>query len=310
MPVYLLYGEDTFSSRHKLEEIKGRFFNANFGETNITNLEGPSLDWKQFQRACFLRPFFSPKRLVIVKNISKGKKEEIEKISQIINAVPDFTIVVFYEEQNNLLDIAFFKKLKKEKKAEKFSLMSTSELIKWVEEGVKKEEGKIEREASFRLVQIVGPNLWRASLEIKKLVSYKDGGLIKKEDVELLVKEEVSPNIFTLVDAVAKKDTKTASVLLTDLIESGENESYILSMIAYQFRNLLVVKDLEERSQPLSKAGLHPFVLSKTKSQSINFSTEKLKNIYGKILEADIHMKSGSLRPHLALDLLLAEIVS
>lgn len=307
MPCYLLHGEDTFSSRKKLEEIKSRFFNSNMGDINITTLEGDNLTFEQIEKAAFITPFLSPKRLIIIKNlITKGKKEIQEKTAESLNTFPSFSIVVFYEEGKIEKTSPLFLKLKSSKKAQEFTLLSQYSLTNWISKEVSERGGKIESNAVFRLAQITGPDLWRVSQEIDKLISYKKDGAIQKEDVELLVKEEIHPKIFSLIDALGERNIRKANILLSELLGLGENESYILSMIAYQIRNLLIIKDLLEKQKPLSISGLHPFVLEKTQSQAKNFTKTQLKNIYGKLLETDYNIKTGQLKPHLALDLLVS----
>jgi len=311
MPAYLLYGEDTFSSRKKLAEIKSRFVDRNMGAINITNFNGETLDLGQFKRAAFLAPFFSPKRLIVVINfLKKAKKEEVEKITHLLSELPDFSIVVFYEEGEVDTTSVLFRQLKKEKRVERFPLLTPGQLVKWILKEVQKEGGKIDYQAAVFLAGIVGPDLWRLSLEINKLVLYKNQSTINKKDVEALVKTEVHPRVFDLIDAVAQKNFSLAIKILKGLIEAGENESYMLSMIAYQFRNLLMLKDLTEQGRPLSEIGLPAFVLAKTRRQAQDFSFPRLKEIYGKILETDINIKNGILKPHLALEILIAEIVS
>jgi len=95
--------------------------------------------------------------------------------------------------------------------------------------------------------------------------------------------------------------------LLSELISFGENESYILSMIAFQFRNLLIVKEFLEKGRSLDDIGLHPYALKKAKIQANNFTNKQLREIYGKLLETDINIKTGNLKPHVALDLLISE---
>jgi len=310
VPCYLLYGEDTFSSRRKLEEIKSRFFYANMGDINITVLEGESLAPETLQRAACLIPFLAPKRLVIVKNLlNKGKNESKKRIAELLETFPPFSIVVFYEEGEVDKNSELYKKLKAKKGVQRFPLLPANQLLRWAEREVEAKGGQIEREALYRLVQIVGPDLWRASLEIEKLVSYKKKGIIKKEDVETLVREEIHPKIFELIDALGERNIKKAYSLLSELISFGENESYILSMIAYQFRNLLIVKEFLEKGRPLDSIGLHPYALKKAKIQANNFTNKQLREIYGKLLEADINIKTGNLKPHVALDLLISEFL-
>ncbi len=95
-------------------------------------------------------------------------------------------------------------------------------------------------------------------------------------------------------------------------LEKGDSALYLLSMINFQFRNLLIIKDLIENNKPynviLREAKLHPYVIKKSYLQTNKFTFQKLKKIYQKIFEADIQIKTGQLIPETALDLLVAGI--
>ena len=79
-------------------------------------------------------------------------------------------------------------------------------------------------------------------------------------------------------------------------------------MVAYQFRNLLIIKELMEKGEPYGaiakKSGLHPFVVQKTYYLCNQFSLLELKKIYNKIFQTDADIKIGKIEPELALDLL------
>ncbi len=79
-------------------------------------------------------------------------------------------------------------------------------------------------------------------------------------------------------------------------------------MISYQFRNILVIKDLLEKGKPLSNSKLHPFVVKKSYQQAQQFSFGELKKIYRKIFEVDYKIKTGQIESQMALELLIAEI--
>jgi DNA polymerase-3 subunit delta len=73
----------------------------------------------------------------------------------------------------------------------------------------------------------------------------------------------------------------------------------------------LVKSEVERGSQfpaLAKKIKMHPFVLRKTFDQSKNFSFQALKNIYEKLAQTDMAVKSGRLESRAALDLLVAEI--
>ena len=117
-----------------------------------------------------------------------------------------------------------------------------------------------------------------------------------------------------MIDYLGQKKVKLALKELDTLKQSGEHEIYILSMIVYQFRNLIQAKDVLSQGgnkNDLSKrAKLHPFVATKSISQAKNFSFEELKGIYGKLMELDYRLKSGQIEPNLALEAFIVEVGS
>ena len=95
-------------------------------------------------------------------------------------------------------------------------------------------------------------------------------------------------------------------------MEKGDNPLYLLSMINYQFKNLLIVKDLMGKQRPyyfIQKiTRLHPFVVKKSYQQAGKFTFSELKKIYWKIFQADLDIKTGKINPETALDLLITGI--
>jgi len=148
--------------------------------------------------------------------------------------------------------------------------------------------------------------------EIEKLINFKSGKTITEADVEELVKAKIDSDIFKTIDALASRNKLTAFKLLHQHLSQGESEIYLLSMLAYQFRNLLLVKSqLEQGTQFQSlgkKINLHPYVLRKSFDQSKSFSLAALKKIYERLAEIDLGIKSGQMESRVALDLIVGEI--
>ena len=147
--------------------------------------------------------------------------------------------------------------------------------------------------------------------------SYGKNKKIEAKDIDLLVRPKIEPEIFKTIDAISDKNNfnsgkKWALELLHGHIEKGDHPLYLLSMINFQFRNLLVVKELMEKNQPyysiLKTTGLHPFVVKKSYEQAAKFSLKELKEIYKKIFQLDLNIKTGKMGAELALDYLVASI--
>ncbi|HOW12989.1 MAG TPA: DNA polymerase III subunit delta [Candidatus Pacearchaeota archaeon] len=313
--IIFLYGEDTYRSSEKLNEII-----ENYKKTHKSGLNLKYLDFKDsenkdiffdfFENNLFQNSIFKEKKLwVIINSFSNQKfKEKFLKESKKILESDD--IFIFLEKEipdsKNLL----FKFLKKNAKCQEFKLLENKELKKWIKKEFEKYNTKIEEKEIEKLIFYVGNDLWRLNNEIKKLANYKD--IIKSEDIDLLIKPKIETNIFKTIDAISQKDKKTAIKLIYKHLENGDNPLYLFSMIEFGFRNLLIVKNLSEKYQNYSliikKSGLHPFVAQKSYFQAKNFSFEELKKIYQKLFQIDLDIKTGKIKPEAGLEMFLAEI--
>jgi len=144
------------------------------------------------------------------------------------------------------------------------------------------------------------------------LVNFKRRQKIELKDTELLIKPKIETDIFKTIDSLAAKNKKQALELIHKHLEKGDNPLYLLSMINFQFRNIIAVKDLIEKNKPysviLQQTKLHPFVVKKSYWQAQKFSFPELKKIYQKIFQVDLAIKTGKIDSGLALDTLIAEI--
>ena len=150
------------------------------------------------------------------------------------------------------------------------------------------------------------------SNEIKKIISFKRKGSVSVEDIETLIESKIDVDIFKTIDAIASRNKKRALELIRGHLKKGDYPLLILSMINFQFRNTVIVKDMMEKNIPygdiLKKTRLHPFVIRKSCNLARKFSKEELKKIYQNIFKVDLNIKTGKVEPQTALDVLVAQI--
>lgn len=313
--ILFLYGEDAYRSKQKLDAIKAKYIDKSLGDTNLSVLdfEDKTINFDQVVREMLAFPFLANSRLVVTKNLLlSGKKDIQDKIKNFLPKVPASTNIVIYEGGLPDKRVALFKYLSKPKISEEFKFLENHKLRKWVIDEVEKLGGSIEESATEIIIEYVGNDLWRMSNEIKKLTAYSLK--LKAQDVEALVKPKIEGNIFGMIDAIGQQNSKAAIKFLHDLVDSGENELYIFTMIVYQFRNLLIVKDAIKNSKQVSnfqlakQVGLNPYVVEKTIKQASGLTFNELKKIYEKLLDYDIKMKTGKIDPSIALDVLVLEL--
>ncbi len=310
--ILFFYGEDTYRLKQKIKELKQKFIDASLGDTNLSVLDGKTAPYPEIVRQILAMPFLAKSRLIIIENlIHDGKPEVKEKIVEFLPKIPASSIVVFMEEGIPDKRTSLYKKLNQPKISQEFKLLDDIELQKWIRKEVGDREATIEPKAIEQLISYVGNDLWRMGNELDKLVGYS--GQVTVENIELLVKPQIESNVFNLIDNISAKNRKKSLFELHQLLEGGQNELYILSMIVYQFRNLLIVRDFLERGTTsqwdmAKKAGLHPFVAGKTLAQAKNYTLDDLKTIYALLLEYDIKMKTGQIAPATGLDLLVVKL--
>ena len=316
--IIFLYGPDTYRSRQKLNEIVEHYKEIHKSGLDLKLLDLKEKDFQDFKNEAQIASMFSEKKLLVLKNAFENFDFK-EKISaEIEKFAKSEEVILFYEEE--IKKDKFFQTLKKFSEYQEFQLLDGERLKNWVKKEFRKYQAKIDSAVLEKLIEFVGNDLWQMSNEIKKLVVYKTGHNqittvtklcpeIEREDVELLVKSKIEIDIFKTIDAIAAKDKKRAIKLLKAHLEKGDSPLYLLSMINFQFRNLLIIKDLIEKNlSPYSFTNLHPYVIKKSISLLGKFSFSELKKIYQKIFEVDLDIKTGKIEPEMALDLLITEI--
>ncbi len=89
-------------------------------------------------------------------------------------------------------------------------------------------------------------------------------------------------NIFSLADAVGGRDKRRAWTLYLRAIENGSEPEEIHGTIFWQIKNMLLVK---ETARPTAlTTGLKPFVLTKAKAFSDNYSKDELKHLSSRLV--------------------------
>lgn len=313
--ILVLYGKDQYRLKRKINDVIESYKKNQKGSFSLKIFNLKEEEFSDFQREYQSTPIFKEHKLIIFENTSSNQEFKEKFIKEIKKFAELKDMTILFKEGDDISKDKFFISLKKWAKFQEADPLEGEKLKIWIEKEFGKYETEIEKPALEKLIEFTGNNLWQIENEVKKLVSYKNGGTVNLKDVINLVKPKIDSDIFKTIDAIAQRNKKLALKLIHKHIERGDSPSYIFSMINFQFRNLLMVKSqIEKRTyfqkiNDLSKdLGIHPYVVSKTISQTKKFSFEELKKIYKKIFKTDLYIKTGKIEPQVALDLFIAEI--
>ncbi len=151
-------------------------------------------------------------------------------------------------------------------------------------------------QALSRFIAVAGSDSWARIQNLDKLVNYC-GSSISSAAIDLLIKTETEPNVFEFIDALGSGRRTQAFSLLCGELAFGRDPYYLLTMVMYQFRNMLIVKDFADRNIPTAqiaqKAGMHPFVVKKMLSATTRLPLETIKRLYQEVIDLEQGIKQG-----------------
>ena len=327
--LYILSGQDDFSLVRSLEEIKREIDSQAVLAASTTTLDGQQVTLDQLRTVCETVPFLAGSRLVVIKGLlgrfaPKGKSRRQKKTTRTnqndvyqsfgscITRIPDSTVLVLIESvitKNNPL----FMELTDRAVVKTFPLLRDARLRQWIQKCVTEEGGSISPRAADLLTKLVGSNLWIMASEINKLVLFTSGRRIEEGDVETVVSYTQQVSVFTMIDAIVEFKADAAERLLQQLLWGGATPAYLLTMLARQVQMIVRVRELSRQGKARTdirhKLGLtSEFALRKTLEQANRYSFPRIKQVYHRLLETDLSIKTGKFNTELALNILIIEL--
>lgn len=311
--IIFLYGKDTYRLQQKLKEIETQYKKIHQAGLNLEKIEVEQIDFQEFWDKLFQQSMFIKKKMFFLENLFSNPKFKEKFLKKIEPIAESEDIVIVSEKKELPKSDKFLKNLKKYGKIQHFQPLSRAELKTWIKNDFQKQGIEVAPGVIDLLVESVGNDLWQLANEIKKISLYK-----KKEkkvvvsDVEFLVRPKIETDIFKTVDALANREKKKALQLIQKHLEKGDSPFYLLTMINFQFRNLLIACSLRENGKTLNDLLQlklsHPYVAKKSWMASYAFTVSQLKKIYQRIFEADFGIKTGRIAPEIGLKMLVAQL--
>jgi DNA polymerase III subunit delta len=330
--LYILTGEDDFSVMRALDEIKKELGDPATLTMSTTTLIGKEVTPKELRIVCETMPFLSGQRLVIIEGLlsrfetqnrtrasrpAKNRRntddsEGFKLFASCFENLPGTTIAVLIDGPVKAAN-PLFKELSGKASVKTFPLIKGQQLAQWVQNRVTEEGSSISQKAANFLVKLIGSNLWNMASEINKLALFVKDRRIEENDVNTLVVFTQEASVFNLVDAILEFRSEDAGQLLQRMLGDGSAPVYLLTMLARQVQLIIRAKEMKNTRTPnteiQSRLGLmNDFAFRKTIDQSGKYSLPRLKEIYHRLLETDISIKTGQFDAELALTILVAEL--
>ena len=304
--VYLLYGEESFLKQSYKKKLKEAV--AGDDTMNYNYFEGKGLDVNELISLSDTMPFFSDKRLIIIED-SGFFKTSSEALADYLPMIPDTTCIVFVEDAVDKRN-RLFKKVKELGHAAEMKRQDSAQLARWAGTILAQNGRKITGSTMNLFLERTGDDMENIRMELEKLISYTMGSdVVTTEDVEAVTTVQVTNKIFDMVNAIVTRKTRLAMDLYEDLLTLKEPPMRILFLIARQFNQLLLVKEMTakgtDRGTIASKLKIPPFVAGKVSAQAGAFTREQILSYVKGCVEAEEAVKTGKMNDRMAVGLLI-----
>ncbi|HTE86818.1 MAG TPA: DNA polymerase III subunit delta [Dehalococcoidia bacterium] len=328
----IYYGPDTYSQAQAVEELKLQLDADGMLSANTVQFDGAHPDFPALIATCDTVPFLASHRLVIVCGLlaqvqtrpgrARGGRRGVQEgqaltgfdgLVAYVPSIPQSTTLLLLDGpgriDNSLLDA-----LQPMAEVRRFPLMGEQQLLSWVANRARALGATFEPKAASLLVRSVrSGDLWTLAAEVDKLSLFAAGRTIAESDVRQLIPDARESNVFGMVDAIVAGRLAAALLQLRLLQQEGAAGPYLITMIARQFRQLIVAEDMSAAGAPaasIAKAAdiRSDAVLPRVTQQARRMGATRLQRSYECILDADLSIKRGQVDEDVALDLLVTDL--
>ena len=310
--IYLLYGSEHYLRQQYKQKLKQALIPAD-DTINFSRFEGQHTDVSALIDLAETLPFFADYRLILIED-SGFFKNGCETLVNYLPNLPSSTVLVFSESEIDKRG-RLYKSVKKSGRIVEFEQQNEQLLTRWILGRLKRENKKITQSVLQLFLSTTGMDMSTIDKELEKLLCYTlNKEIIEAADIEAICTEQVTNQIFEMVNAIGKRDQTRALSLYYDLLALKEAPMRILFLINRQFRILLDLKSMKkagvDAKTMAAKAGIPPFAVKRSLEQAARFPENELHQALKEGTELETDIKTGKITDRIAVELLLIKYSS
>jgi DNA polymerase-3 subunit delta len=312
-PLYLICGSDTPKVRRAVARLRRRVHDETASDLNIFVYDGRAVRAGVVLDEAQTPTFALGTRLLLVLEADRWPAADRDRLADYLaDPAPDTCVALVGETFKKTERLS--KLAEKRKAVLRYELPRRFELPDWARERAQARRLRLGRAEAQHLVDRVGSDPDTIESEIEKLAVYSPGGQVGVDDIDEVCVQSLEASIFQLMDAVGRRDARSAFRSLEILYSRGEDHFSVFFMLLRHVRQLRTLTDLPS-GVPSGEAarilGVAPFRAQKLVEQRGNFSRRELGRALVALADAEGRMKGkAQYEPKLALEMALARLIS
>ncbi|MNK26245.1 DNA polymerase III subunit delta [compost metagenome] len=304
-PLYFLFGEEPYLLNQSAERFKYAVLTEGAIDFNLSIFYANDADITVVRDGVETLPMMAARRLVILKEAQDLTDREWTELEPLFEEPVDSTVFVIMASRVDKRKKAIRQLLEKADCVE-FKKPYENQIPSWINYIAQNLEVQISKDAIHLLHKLVGHHLTEIESELKKLSDFVGERRIEVSDVAQVVSRSKEENVFDFTKAIGENDRVKALEHLVHLLDQGQSEIGIVSLVARHVRILLTVKKGMEEGLHGAKlahyAQVPPYFLESYIDQARLWAAKKLEQTLVVLCDTDKALKSSPLSSHIWLE--------
>lgn len=311
--LYLFYGDETYLLETYHNRLLRSMMEPEDEMMNYDEMQG-RVAAEQIMNSAETFPLMTEKRLVVVRDSGAFETDgnaAYEPLVGFFSQLPDTVVLVFIESHVDKRS-RLYKAAQKYGYIVEFTTLRETDLCKWLMIEAKRRHLKMDIMTAQYFLHLAGTDMNLLNQEMEKVFAYKEGcGVILREDLERIVTPSLETNVFRMMDAIGNQQAQEAFRIYQNLRRVGENAYMIFALLRRQidllYKTSVYLAERYDANTIAKTMNVKPFIAKKNMAQARKFSREKLREAMSELLQFDVDIKNGVLKPEQVIELMITK---
>jgi len=323
-PVYFLFGDEEFLIDEALERIVDATVDPSTQSFNYDVFHGTEIALQDVIERSSAYPLMAERRVVVLKELDRafalrGKPDANSSFARYLASPAPSTTLILTAATGDFIKgkggaKAPYNLVIDHAPSVQFKKVYDRDLPSWTSDRIKKRGKEITPDAVELFIGYAGGSLRILNNEVEKLFTYvEEKKQITLEDVRAVVGASKTYNVFELQKAIGAKNLELAVEIAEKMLQAGESEQLILTMLTRYFTILWRLLELRSRTRDQNEmargVGITPFFLNEYLAALSRYPMTHLRNAFESLLQTDLMLKTSNIPSEVVLELLLISVV-
>jgi DNA polymerase-3 subunit delta len=313
LPLYLFFGEEEFLIQEAVDLIISKAVDPEARDFNFNTVYCKGTSGNEIVNLAETFPFMSERRLVIAKEIDALKASDLEELISYLRSPSPTTCLLMIANQPRYDKKSVVAPVEANGAVVRFYSILDRDVLSWIDNWARQRGLSIQRDAAQYVWQILGNDLQAITNELEKVIIFiKDRKNIIFEDVKAVVGDFRDYTPFDLADALGKKSREKAFLILSRLIQEGEQPVGILASIAWNFRRIMRAKSMEAAGSGYDEIKKKMNIIfhqsASFQEQMRNYNLSELQGVFDILITTDKAIKSSGIGGRLVLERMIMRL--